>query len=126
MPGELRDIECDPCKDPVFENPSAYLLSRTAAKPPPPLREIPKYEIQIFRSRCKTTPAEIPCPRCLNDVTTEIKTEVGAYTWLTCSILLAIGCALGCCIIPFFIKRMKNYRHICPICHKTIHIYKRL
>jgi len=125
MPGELRDIECAPCNEPVFENPTAYLLSRTAAKPPPPLRELPKYENEVFRLVCFKGPASVPCPRCFKEVTTEVKPETGAITWLACSLLLAFGCALGCCIIPFFLKSTKNYRHICPFCRKTIYLYKR-
>ena len=125
MPGELRDIECESGKEAVFENPTMYLLSRTTAKPPPPLREVARWENDVFRVACTNAPANVPCPRCCHEVVTEVKPEIGAVTWLACTLLIAFGCAFGCCIIPFFLSYTKNHRHKCPLCEKTIHIHRR-
>ena len=71
--------------------------------------------IQVF----STTPELINCPYCKRDVLTTLRSEVGPGTLLSCCILV-LGACFGCCIIPFFVRELKDIFHDCPSCKKTI------
>ncbi|KAG7226543.1 hypothetical protein INR49_003865, partial [Caranx melampygus] len=51
------------------------------------------------------------CPFCREVVSTEIHSTVGGTMWLLCCLCSMMGCIAGCCLVPFFIDRMKNIHH---------------
>ena len=124
VPLELTEVESAPCREVVFENPASYLLTRTTAQPPPPLRELPHGDKHAFLRHCKKVPAHITCPRCYAEITTEVKEEMGLAFFLVCFALLVCGCGIGILVFPFFSQKTTDHRHSCPLCLKTIHVDK--
>lgn len=107
---------------------------------PPPLL---KQEDITLESRLKPKPAEerpsgpiMPvdglgqmsaitrCPCCDEVVSTETCRKVGETVWMLCCLCSIMGCFAGCCLIPFFIDRMKDVEHQCPHCQAHIHTYQ--
>lgn len=71
-------------------------------------------------------PIMVKCPFCMMTVTTETKPTTGCLTWLCCMTLVVVGCVYGCCLIPFCSRRLRDVEHICPHCHHTVAMYKRI
>ena len=55
---------------------------------------------------------------------TRCEHESGLATWLVCGGCCLFGLWLGCCLIPFCLNDMKDTRHICTNCKKTIRVHK--
>ncbi|XP_063076649.1 lipopolysaccharide-induced tumor necrosis factor-alpha factor homolog [Engraulis encrasicolus] len=58
----------------------------------------------------------VKCDTCSRVVKTAIKHRVTDTTWLMCGIFSAVGCVLGCCLIPFMCNYFKDVSHYCPRC----------
>ncbi|CAK8695725.1 unnamed protein product [Clavelina lepadiformis] len=69
-------------------------------------------------------PTSMVCPHCNTNIVTACKAKVGVGTYVVCGILAAVGCWLGCCLIPFCIDDCKDVVHDCPSCHRTLHVNK--
>lgn len=72
------------------------------------------------------SPVLIQCPFCCRVIATECRPQTGCLIWLSCAVCLALGCWFGCCLIPFCSRALRDVRHVCPHCHQTVAIYKRL
>lgn len=64
------------------------------------------------------------CPSCEEVVFTETRRTVGEATWMCCCLCALTGCVAGCCIIPFFMSRLKSVHHQCPQCRANIHTHR--
>lgn len=70
------------------------------------------------------TPAVTKCPSCQEVVFTETRKRVGETMWLICCLCSLIGCVAGCCVIPFFVDRLRNVQHQCPHCQAQIRTHR--
>ncbi|XP_075421435.1 lipopolysaccharide-induced tumor necrosis factor-alpha factor homolog isoform X1 [Ascaphus truei] len=66
------------------------------------------------------------CPFCHENIVTRVTYHCGLLTWLLCIGLMWFGCVLGCCFIPFCVRRTKNVNHFCPRCNCHIFRHDRL
>ncbi|XP_069066427.1 lipopolysaccharide-induced tumor necrosis factor-alpha factor [Pleurodeles waltl] len=71
-------------------------------------------------------PVQLCCPSCNQMVVTRVSFNAGALTWLSCGGLCIMGCALGCCLIPFCVDALQDADHYCPNCKALLGTYKRL
>ncbi|KAM7371079.1 hypothetical protein PAMP_010575 [Pampus punctatissimus] len=71
-------------------------------------------------------PAITKCPSCDAVVLTETCRTVNTMVWMLCCITSMMGCVAGCCLIPFFMDRLKTVKHKCPQCQADIYTYKPL
>jgi len=69
-------------------------------------------------------PVMAQCPYCQQQGMTKCEHESGLATWLVCGGCCLFGLWLGCCLIPFCLNDMKDTRHICANCKKTIRVHK--
>ncbi|XP_023956422.1 cell death-inducing p53-target protein 1-like [Malaclemys terrapin pileata] len=76
----------------------------------------------IFTSK----PAGTICPSCRQPITTEIVYRMGRLAFLLTAAMCCMGCNMGCCLIPLFMKRFKDVDHYCPCCRFHIYRYNRL
>ncbi|KAM3592752.1 uncharacterized protein V6R79_024462 [Siganus canaliculatus] len=74
--------------------------------------------------RLGPAPAFARCPSCREVVFTETRSKVGQTVWLVCCTAFMMGCIAGCCIMPFFMKRLMDVHHHCPSCQERIHVYQ--
>jgi lipopolysaccharide-induced tumor necrosis factor-alpha factor len=65
-------------------------------------------------------PAVLTCPGCNKNVITEIKQVPSDTAWIACVGCALMGCAVGCCLIPFFIPSLSTWYHYCPNCKKQL------
>lgn len=70
-------------------------------------------------------PFPVQCPFCHSLVTTKIVHVSGCLTYLVCVATGVFTSFLGCCLIPFCMKRFKDVKHYCPQCEQLVAIYKR-
>ncbi|XP_013883789.1 cell death-inducing p53-target protein 1 [Austrofundulus limnaeus] len=63
------------------------------------------------------------CPSCEEVVVTETHSTRGGAVWIMCFMCTFMGCVAGCCLIPFFMKRLRNTHHHCPQCQAIIHTH---
>ena len=75
------------------------------------------YSPELMLSR---EPQYLMCPHCRNQGFTQIQHRSGFGTWLLCSGCCLLGCWLGCCLIPFCVKGMKDVEHVCSSCGSSI------
>jgi lipopolysaccharide-induced tumor necrosis factor-alpha factor len=66
------------------------------------------------------------CPRCNRMTNSVTESESGLCTYVCCWSLFLVGCAGGCCLIPFCMDSMKDVVHRCSSCGDTLGVYKRL
>ncbi|BHF68953.1 hypothetical protein SprV_0301199400 [Sparganum proliferum] len=66
------------------------------------------------------------CPHCNASVTSEIIYESGTLTWISCALIFVCGGPIFCCLIPFCCPPCQDVRHICPNCHLTMGVFRRL
>ncbi|XP_029432973.1 lipopolysaccharide-induced tumor necrosis factor-alpha factor [Rhinatrema bivittatum] len=71
-------------------------------------------------------PVQICCPSCREMIVTRLSYNAGALTWLSCGGLCILGCAFGCCLIPFCVDALQDVDHYCPKCNALLGTYKRL
>ncbi|KAG5280178.1 hypothetical protein AALO_G00085890 [Alosa alosa] len=91
---------------------------------PPPDAPAPKVIMDV--EELPPYPAKTQCPYCYAFVTTEITHTVGPVVWLVCTMSFLVGCAAGCCLLPFCIKNFKDVNHKCPKCRSFLHTVKKL
>ncbi|PAA63640.1 hypothetical protein BOX15_Mlig030806g1 [Macrostomum lignano] len=65
-------------------------------------------------------PVTMMCPHCRVNITTAVNQINGLVPWLVCGGLALVGCFFGCCIIPFFIDKLKDSEHRCPSCQQVV------
>eukprot|EP00485_Elphidium_margaritaceum_P007899 CAMPEP_0202708554 /NCGR_PEP_ID=MMETSP1385-20130828/20734_1 /ASSEMBLY_ACC=CAM_ASM_000861 /TAXON_ID=933848 /ORGANISM="Elphidium margaritaceum" /LENGTH=179 /DNA_ID=CAMNT_0049367557 /DNA_START=81 /DNA_END=620 /DNA_ORIENTATION=+ len=65
-------------------------------------------------------PQQIFCPRCQKVTTTTVSYVPGTATYLSCGGLFLVGCAFGCCLIPFCMDGLKDAEHRCGACQTFI------
>ncbi|XP_032357439.1 uncharacterized protein LOC116670848 [Etheostoma spectabile] len=90
-----------------------------------PVSERPTSPVVPVESLAQT-PAVIKCPSCEEIVFTETSSRVGVTTWMIFYICTIMGCVAGCCLIPFFMSRLKDVHHQCPKCQAKVHIHQPL
>nr|XP_033818544.1 lipopolysaccharide-induced tumor necrosis factor-alpha factor [Geotrypetes seraphini] len=71
-------------------------------------------------------PIQMACPSCHEMIVTRLIYNAGALTWLSCGGLFILGCAFGCCLIPFCVDALQDVDHYCPKCKALLGTYKRL
>ncbi|XP_030068682.1 lipopolysaccharide-induced tumor necrosis factor-alpha factor homolog [Microcaecilia unicolor] len=71
-------------------------------------------------------PVQMTCPSCHEMIVTHLSYNAGALTWLSCGGLCILGCAFGCCLIPFCVDALQDVDHYCPNCKALLGTYKRL
>ncbi|XP_056135995.1 thioredoxin domain-containing protein 11 isoform X2 [Lampris incognitus] len=71
-------------------------------------------------------PVQVSCPSCHQTVVSKVEYSSGWLTYLFCAGLFFCGFALGCCLIPFCVDRLKDAKHTCPVCKTVLGVYKRL
>ncbi|XP_037620020.1 lipopolysaccharide-induced tumor necrosis factor-alpha factor homolog [Sebastes umbrosus] len=71
-------------------------------------------------------PVQVACPQCHQTVLTELEYLPGLLTYLSCGGICLIGCAFGCCLIPFLVDRLKDAKHNCPNCKTVLGVHKRI
>ncbi|TKS90075.1 Lipopolysaccharide-induced tumor necrosis factor-alpha factor -like protein [Collichthys lucidus] len=69
------------------------------------------------------TPAVTQCPSCQEVIVTQTRSTVGKSMWMLCCMSAMMGCVAGCCLIPFFMDKLKDVRHQCPQCKAHIHTH---
>jgi len=60
------------------------------------------------------------CMHCQHTGPTVVQYDPGCGAWLICGGLAAIGCWMGCCLIPFCIDDCKDAIHTCGNCHRVL------
>jgi lipopolysaccharide-induced tumor necrosis factor-alpha factor len=78
----------------------------------------------IQQPRFGTHPVMTVCPFCQHQGQTKVDHESGLGTWLVAGGICLFGLWLGCCLIPFCINDLKDARHYCANCKKTIKVKK--
>ncbi|XP_074518713.1 lipopolysaccharide-induced tumor necrosis factor-alpha factor homolog [Halichoeres trimaculatus] len=63
------------------------------------------------------------CPSCKEVVFTETQRKVGEAACVASCLCAIIGGVAGCCLVPFFLERLRNVHHKCPLCHAHIHTH---
>lgn len=91
------------------------LLQKQQPGDPGPADEAPPFD-----GRLGEGPQRLTCPACGYSVETRVKKENGAATWLAAFGLCLVGCWAGCCVVPFFVRRLKDSRHECPECDEWL------
>ncbi|XP_017161750.1 lipopolysaccharide-induced tumor necrosis factor-alpha factor homolog isoform X2 [Poecilia reticulata] len=91
---------------------------------PPPSSPAPVVILDV--ENLPTHPTKTQCPECMEFVTTETFSSVSSVTWLVCIMSAMIGCAAGCCLLPFCMDRFKTTTHRCPKCRSKITTIKKL
>mgnify|MGYP002803457334 CR=1 FL=1 len=71
-------------------------------------------------------PMDVYCVFCNKDVTTELKYVSGGLTWIVSCILASFGGILGCCLLPFYVRTLKDMVHCCPKCNAYLAVYYRI
>lgn len=61
-------------------------------------------------------PANILCPMCEKRGITETHKKTSIAQWVFCLGMFTVGCAAGCCLIPFCVDGCKDTIHICSHC----------
>ncbi|XP_030636167.1 lipopolysaccharide-induced tumor necrosis factor-alpha factor homolog [Chanos chanos] len=71
-------------------------------------------------------PVQVVCPNCQQAVVTRVEFSSGLLTYLCCGGLFLCGFALGCCLIPFCVDRLRDAKHTCSNCKAVLGVYRRL
>ncbi|CAF1409756.1 unnamed protein product [Adineta steineri] len=71
-------------------------------------------------------PMPCMCPYCHFSIVSRVEKSNGLVVWLASAGICLLGCAVGCCLIPFFIDDLKDTTHYCPNCNRVIGRDKKL
>ncbi|XP_038130030.1 uncharacterized protein LOC119775943 [Cyprinodon tularosa] len=99
--------------------------------PPPPPEEVtaatpdPAEDI-LPVERLGMAAGVTKCPSCEEVVVTETQSTASETMWILCFVCSLMGCVAGCCLIPFYMKSLRNVSHHCPRCQAKIHTHKLL
>ena len=61
-------------------------------------------------------PTNIYCPMCEKRGVTETHKKASVAQYISCLAIFSIGCAVGCCLLPFCIESCKDTVHYCANC----------
>jgi lipopolysaccharide-induced tumor necrosis factor-alpha factor len=61
-------------------------------------------------------PVETTCSNCKNQVVSKVEKKIKEKAYWLGLLLCAVGCDLGCCLIPCCLDSMKIFHHTCPDC----------
>ncbi|KAK8787058.1 hypothetical protein V5799_023175 [Amblyomma americanum] len=100
---------------PVYVDCYSYKLL-TAAVP----SIITRISVITVYSQWGPLPVPVICPYCRQQIVTKIVHRPGFLTWMLCGSLAALGCILGCCLVPFCINSCQDIVHVCPHCSRTL------
>jgi len=75
----------------------------------------------IIATNYGDVPVRTVCPQCHKPVMSQITPTIGLGIWLIALVLCLLP---PLCIIPFFIKPLKDIQHKCPNCGNTLGIKK--
>ncbi|XP_030840713.1 cell death-inducing p53-target protein 1 homolog [Strongylocentrotus purpuratus] len=64
----------------------------------------------------RDAPVVCACPNCHNQVTSNVRREIGGLTLLIMGALCIFGLWFFCCLIPLCIDACKDAVHTCPVC----------
>ena len=65
-------------------------------------------------------PAVTTCPVCNETGITVLKQVPSDTAWIVCVGCALMGCACGCCLIPFCIPSLSTWYHYCPNCKRQL------
>ncbi|CAF1192805.1 unnamed protein product [Adineta steineri] len=91
-----------------------------------PPQPIPVYTQTTFLQPMMTmplvsrSPMHTQCPRCHQQIITNVQYETGGGTWLIAFLICLFGGVFGCCLIPLCITDCQDAIHSCPACHNHI------
>ncbi|UJR09029.1 hypothetical protein I4U23_013278 [Adineta vaga] len=61
-------------------------------------------------------PSDCVCWNCHEHITTRTEKRIGYLPWIVCMGIGFLCCWIGCCLIPFCIRDLKDTEHFCPNC----------
>ncbi|CAF0992733.1 unnamed protein product [Adineta ricciae] len=61
-------------------------------------------------------PTSCLCWNCHQRIVTRTEKKIGYLPWIICMAIGCLCCWLGCCLIPFCIRDLKDTEHYCPNC----------
>ena len=70
-------------------------------------------------------PAQIKCPYCKENITTNTQPKMGLLAWLVVGGLV-LTCLWPCACIPCCVDDLKDVTHQCPNCNAILGTYKRI
>ncbi|EKX50483.1 hypothetical protein GUITHDRAFT_151166, partial [Guillardia theta CCMP2712] len=76
--------------------------------------------LSLGKLRWGQDPQIFCCPYCKQEDFSANHYEHTPLSWTSAGILCAMGCWLGCCLIPFCLDNLKNVRHTCPSCGRVV------
>lgn len=65
-------------------------------------------------------PVVTTCPACNKTGITVLKQVPSDTVWIVCVGCAVMGCAFGCCLIPFYIPSLSTWYHYCPYCRRQL------
>nr|ANB86944.1 LPS-induced TNF-alpha factor [Paracentrotus lividus] len=68
----------------------------------------------------RDAPVACACPNCGNQVTSNVRREIGGLTLLIMGALCIFGLWFFCCLIPLCIDACKDAVHTCPVCNHQL------
>ena len=81
--------------------------------------------IHVTNASFGPDPIRVTCGNCSQVVVTNTGSSPGLLTWILSGSLLALGCWLGCCLIPCCIRECQDVDHFCPNCQKLLGTFRR-
>ncbi|CAF1448207.1 unnamed protein product [Didymodactylos carnosus] len=116
---------------PIFKDPPPPYIQNVDEIPAPSVgqqqQQQPQQPQQIYTPpKFRDVPVEARCPNCGYTGATRVKYVSGLLVWLAVLVLVLFGFILGCCLIPFCVKAMKDTKHLCTNCGTTLGSYKKL
>ena len=74
-------------------------------------------------TKLEDVPGTVNCTSCGIQVITCIEYRASDVNWALAGLLCSFGCHLGCCLVPVFVKSVKDVVHICPLCKTQLGKY---
>lgn len=65
------------------------------------------------------------CPHCRAEIISTTRSEPSTLAYISGLIICLLGCPLGCCLIPCFLKKCRDVHHTCPNCDAYLGGYSR-
>ncbi|XP_077512302.1 lipopolysaccharide-induced tumor necrosis factor-alpha factor homolog [Amblyomma americanum] len=116
-------ISCPCCLESrvyLFQGQYPFVYDNTVVREKPGENSQPGQCVITVYSQWGPLPVPVICPYCRQQIVTKIVHRPGFLTWMLCGSLAALGCILGCCLVPFCINSCQDIVHVCPHCSRTL------